>query len=371
MAKQRYVIDKPASEFYHMVADWVHRMNTAVKDVHNGGMVPKFFNGDPEGVGSSFQLNKNGNFLFRMDCKAAVNGGFVVDVEDITGILDKVHKPGMAYVEMEPENRAADGCRIAGPYPAMDGSVVLDTIVSRVVSKDNLDKLGMDEPELLKIEGLVIPPFDFDVKEIEEELSRRGSEALGNWTIEDWAQACTDVFSSIGYDNFMWAENNGTSDRYYKMLEPLSICDDIERVVKEREDGLRNCCNENGFMDEEFLKMCSDQFLMCTKFISDGTGITVKDSFGNGCLLGSTLGYDVYLKNRSNQLGNLYISFVDKSNDKTVSYLNARRHRDLMKANPDLVLPRVYRKFSRKCRIEDSYRRFVDAATNITNGKKI
>lgn len=358
--KQRCVIANPDWEFFPTLSEWTDRVRAAGPRPAPGGIRPQI-------IGQSyyselFKLNFTSGGtgprtvygsrpvtpIFSMQVVAKCKDGFVADIDDPTDILGDIRKDAKAYVEMAPENRDLEASRKAGPYPVIDGAVLFEALEARVCSRPNLELIGgLDEeryrdgtnkptfPNAHEESGVSVGDgsFSFTVKELDEELSRRNSKALGNYSYDDFAVAVNSVYEDL---------NPGEPIRHGDALS--RITDMVEGMVAGREFAMAERCAKDGFLEEPF-KQALEREQEVMEACRNLKGMRFKSSTGEA-VMGSADGWNVVVRLPRSEGQDKHIAFVRKDDGHTEGYQHAVRHYPEM----DGVLTKAFQQAQRRDR---------------------
>lgn len=356
-----YVVDLPAWEFLQALHDWSSGIREAATRLADGGLVP-LMGGPGDGVRDRFSLVRGGDAVFWMDVVAPCEGGLLVDIGDHAGVMHGIRTcaPG-AYVEMAPHGRDLEGSRIAGPVPVVDGGVLFESLCGKVANAMNLQALGIKAERaeggryrMFPNDVDVVTPlcrYSFSVKEIEEELSRRGAPALANYSYDDLYDACTRC-SDLA--------DNVPGDRVLGVL-----CDCLDKTVDAREMDLAERARRNAFLPAEVRDCLAREQSLVSE--SDTLRGLRRSRAAGGVVVGCADGMDVVVKERpegKEELGNRrYIAFY--SGGKAVSLLNAVR--DDYAGKPWDTVAKVFETAQRR---SENLRRLERFTAKVGLGKK-
>lgn len=233
----------------------------------------------PDGVPAyELKSTKTDRVLFSLRSVDENDTGLLVDIEDNIGLLGSLNRyPNTVF---ESKSAAVSDAGLRGPYPVLDAEVIGDYLEERLFSKENLRLSGNEKYLSFDAYSSYLryadEPSHVSVKDVNKELSRRNSPALGNYSY-------LDILSVAHNPNMELMDFTGKSNVQV-------VCDLLEVEVKKRGE----CLSNNKFMfvsDEMKANHQEEQIVLIKSDMLRGL-----NPFSGGKLLGEADGYKVVIK---------------------------------------------------------------------------
>lgn len=290
----RYILERPDYEFFPTLADYLYFFPGWKKATGCDLSVPmKLKTPNPHYSNPIYAVGdpRNQQSLFSIQLLEENSKGLLVDIQDKIGLLSDMRK-GTAYMETNHPLNGPESPVVVGPFDVLDANLLMDCIVSRLYSKQNIDALGLKDKVPFEDYSVDVWGPDGDtsitVRQIEEELSSRDSMALKNWNFFD-ALFYAKELGDIAADQY---PENITKDR--SLVEQL--CDAIEGGVIERDNRWKSKDFPYSFITEETSELLKiEQHVILTADVLKG--VKRSKELG-GKLFGRSDGFDVVIKNR-------------------------------------------------------------------------
>ena len=373
----RYILERPDYEFFPTLAEHIEMMNMVAGrnlsfSIQQGGVIikelPKPYPHYSEPIYVVCE-SRNHQPLFSIQLLEENSKGLLVDIQDKIGLLSDMRK-GTAYMETNHLLNGLESPVVVGPFDVLDANLLMDCILSRLYSKQNIDTLGLKGTVPFEDYSVDVWGPDGDtsitLRQIEEELSSRDSMALKNWNLYDVLFYAKEL-GDIAADQY---PEDITKDR--SLVEQL--CDAIEGGVIERDNRWKSKDFPYSFITVETNELLKIEQHVISKADSL-KGVKRSKDLG-GKLLGRSDGFDVVIKNRPGGEmlpGNDRFISIMKDGKAVGGYVN------LVRGNVDEpqwrifkgVLDDVWKKALKRDQKLEKYEKFRNAIGLRSNSPKI